>query len=65
MSESKARSEYRRNIITLVTGTTIAQAIPVAISPVLTRLFSPDDFGFFAVYFSTATVLSVIATARY
>lgn len=65
MSESKARSEYRRNIITLVTGTTIAQAIPVAISPVLTRLFSPEDFGYFAVYFSTATVLSVIATARY
>jgi O-antigen/teichoic acid export membrane protein len=48
-----------------MTGTTIAQAIPVAISPILTRIYSPEDFGIFALYMSVASMLSVIATGRY
>lgn len=46
-------------------GTAIAQAIPLLASPVLSRLFSPDDFGVLALYMSIATILSVIATGRY
>lgn len=61
----KARSKYKRNVLTLVTGTTIAQAIPIAISPILTRLYTPEDFGFYAYYFSASMVLSVMATAKY
>lgn len=48
-----------------MTGTTIAQAIPIAISPILTRIYSPEDFGLLAIYVSIATLLSVIATGRY
>ena len=48
-----------------MTGTTIAQAIPIAISPILTRIYTPEDFGIFALYMSIASLLSVIATARY
>ena len=59
------RSGYSKNIITLVTGTTLAQAIPIAISPILTRLYSPEDFGVFAIYFSASMVLSVFATGKY
>jgi O-antigen/teichoic acid export membrane protein len=59
------QSEFAKNVITLVTGTAIAQAIPLAISPILTRLYSPDDFGVFALYLSISSVLSVIATGRY
>lgn len=46
-------------------GTTIAQAIPIAISPVLTRLFTPEDFGVLAVYMAIVGVLSAAATGRY
>jgi len=59
------KTEFSRNVITLMTGTAIAQAIPVAVSPILTRLYSPQDFGVFAVYFSVSSILSVIATGRY
>ena len=52
-------------MITLMTGTAIAQAIPIAVSPILTRLYSPSDFGVFAVYMAVTAVLSVIATGRY
>lgn len=60
-----ARSEFGKNVLTLMTGSTIAQIVPVAMTPVLTRLFSPDEFGIFAFYMSIATFLAVIATGRY
>lgn len=61
----KPKSEFSRNVLTLMTGTTIAQAIPIAISPILTRIYTPDDFGMFALYMSLAAILSVVATGRY
>jgi O-antigen/teichoic acid export membrane protein len=65
MFKSLFRSEFSRNVLTLVTGTTIAQAIPVLVSPVLTRLYSPEDFGTFALFMSIVSGIVVIATARY
>jgi len=61
----KPKSEFSRNVLTLMTGTSIAQAIPIAISPILTRIYTPEEFGAFALYMSLATTLSVIATGRY
>ena len=61
----KPKSEFSRNVLTLMTGTTIAQAIPIAISPILTRIYTPEDFGLFALYMSIVSIISVIATGRY
>ena len=65
LNKFKLTSEFSRNVLTLMTGTTIAQAIPIAISPILTRIYSPEDFGMFALYMSVASILSVVATGRY
>ena len=59
------KSEFNRNVLTLMTGTTIAQAIPVAITPILTRMYTPEEFGIFAVFLSIVSILSSIATGRY
>ena len=61
----KPKSEFSRNVLTLMTGTTIAQAIPIAISPILTRIYTPEDFGVLALYISLVSIFSVIATLRY
>ena len=61
----RIRSEFLRNVVTLMTGTVIAQAIPILISPVLSRLYSPFDFGLFALFVSVAGIISVIATGCY
>lgn len=61
----KPKSEFSRNVLTLMTGTSIAQSIPIAISPILTRIYTPEDFGVFALYISIASLLSVMATGRY
>ena len=38
-------SNFNKNVFKLILGTLLAQAIPIAISPVLTRLYTPDEFG--------------------
>ena len=59
------KSEFIRNVVTLITGTTVANVLPIAAAPILTRIFTPKDFGLFAFYFSTVTILAVFTTARY
>ena len=59
------KSTYAKNVLTLMTGTGLAQAIPIAISPILTRIYSPEEFGVFALYMAIASVLTVIVTGRY
>ena len=61
----KPKSEFTRNVLTLMTGTTIAQAIPIAISPILTRIYTPEDFGLFALYISIVSFIAIVITARY
>lgn len=46
-------------------GTSLAQAIPIAVSPILTRLYSPEEFGLFALYMAVAMIASVLVTGRY
>lgn len=59
------QSTYARNVLTLMTGTGLAQAIPIAISPILTRLYSPDEFGLFALYMAIVSIAAVLVTGRY
>jgi len=61
----KPKSEFSRNVLTLMTGTTIAQAIPIAISPILTRIYTPEDFGVFALFLAITGVFLVVASCRY
>jgi O-antigen/teichoic acid export membrane protein len=65
INKLKPKSDFSRNVLTLMTGTTIAQAIPLAISPILTRLYTPKDFGVFALFLAIVGFFSVIASARY
>lgn len=59
------KGTFYRDILTLMTGTSIAQAVPILLSPVLTRIYSPDDFGLFALYMAIVAVLSIVATGRF
>lgn len=65
ITKLKPKSEFSRNVLTLMTGTTIAQAIPIAISPILTRIYTPEDFGVFSIYTSITLILGVIICGRY
>ena len=48
-----------------MTGTGMAQAITILFSPVLTRIFTPEEFGIFYLFSSIADILVIFATGRY
>lgn len=56
---------FRNNVLTLITGTAAAQALPVVFSPLLTRLYSPEQFGLFALFVAFSSIFAVLSTGRY
>lgn len=61
----RALLQSNRSVLVLVLGTTLAQLLPVLASPILTRLFTPEEFGLFSVFSSLVLLLAVPATLRY
>ena len=65
INKLKPKSDFNRNIFTLMTGTAVAQAIPILASPLLTRLYTPEDFGIFGIFMSIVTIGAIFVTGRY
>lgn len=65
LSKLSKKNEFAKNTLTLMVGTVLAQAVPIAIIPILTRIFTPEDFGLLALYGAFVSVLGVVATGRY
>lgn len=59
------RGRFARSVSILAGGTALGQALTVLVSPILTRLYSPEDFGIFGVYASLLGIIVVIASLRY
>lgn len=62
---TKGKSSFLRNILTLLTGSSVAQAIPIAVTPILTRLYTPHDFGVLAIFVAVTTIVGSIVSGRY
>ena len=57
-------NELIRNVFMLTSGITIAQAIPIFLQPFLRRLFTPAEFGAFAIFLSIIEIIVSIGTLR-
>ena len=58
-------SELFKNTSTLITGTAVAQLIPILLQPVLRRYYPPEIFGAYAVYLSLVGILIIISSFKY
>ncbi len=58
-------SELLRNTSVLISGTVIAQLIPIVLRTYLSRHYSPEAFGAFSVYSSIIGILLVVSSFRY
>lgn len=58
-------NRFARSVFVLVGGTVAGQAILVLSAPLLTRLYSPQDFGLMAVFGSLLALVTVVASLRY
>lgn len=59
------KNRFARSVGVLAGGTAAGQAVVVLASPVLTRLYSPEDFGLLAVYAGLLGIFAVVASLRY
>ncbi|WP_153636098.1 lipopolysaccharide biosynthesis protein [Cobetia sp. AM6] len=55
-------SKFFINVLILVSGTAGAQAIGILISPIVTRLYSPEVLGILGVFVAIQTILNPIAS---
>eukprot|EP00825_Cyclidium_porcatum_P035466 TRINITY_DN37208_c0_g2_i1.p1 TRINITY_DN37208_c0_g2~~TRINITY_DN37208_c0_g2_i1.p1 ORF type:complete len:258 (+),score=9.19 TRINITY_DN37208_c0_g2_i1:77-850(+) len=61
----RLNSELLRNTSVLISGTVIAQLIPIFLQPFLRRYFTPESFGAFSVYSSIVGILIIISSFKY
>lgn len=58
-------SELVRNSAKLLSANVLAQVIGIVVYPVLTRLYTAEDFGLLNLFFSIGGVLAILSTAEY
>jgi len=64
-SQLTSPGSFLRNFAVLGSGTLLAQAIPVLVSPVLTRIYSPEDFAMLALFTALVGTFTPIVCGKY
>ncbi len=59
------RSHFVRNMSVVMTGTALAQIIGFALTPVISRLFTSEDFGLFGSFNAVLAVVAAGVTLQY
>jgi teichuronic acid exporter len=58
-------SEFIKNVAVVMSGTAISQIISIAITPILTRSYNPEDFGFYTTFIAIYSLLCSFATGKF
>lgn len=58
------RGSFLRSVVILARGTGIAQLVLVLLIPIITRIYSPGEFGVLAIYASWVSILAILASLR-
>jgi teichuronic acid exporter len=59
------KSEFVRNIGALISATFIAQILSYLAAPIITRLYSPEEFGELGIFLRIVAIGAALATLRY
>lgn len=59
------KTEFFRNVTTLISGTTLAQAFSVIVYIFLSRIYSDEDFGVFGLFMNILNITIIFATGKY
>ncbi len=58
-------SEYLKNITTLASGTFLSQLVLVLFLPILSRIYTPNEFGLYSLFIAFSSSLAIISTLTY
>lgn len=59
------QSSFLKNILIVMSGTAIAQIIAYALYPIISRLFTPEDFGIFGSFSAVVGIICSLITLDY
>ena len=59
------QSSYKKNILIMMGGRILSQSIPILLTPIFSRMYSPQDYGVFAVFIAIVSLLGMISNGRY
>jgi O-antigen/teichoic acid export membrane protein len=60
--QRSSRPGFAWNVVVMLAGTVAGQSISLILSPVLTRLYNPSQFGYLSVYGAVLAIFGVIAS---
>jgi O-antigen/teichoic acid export membrane protein len=60
-----AKNSFAKNVLLISGGTVIAQLVNMLFSPVVTRLYTPEDFGVLSVYSSVLGLVAIVSSLKY
>ncbi|MEH6745906.1 MAG: oligosaccharide flippase family protein [Maribacter arcticus] len=60
-----SKSEFSRNVSSQILGTGLAQALPFLATPLMTRVFTEDDFALYTSFFAIASIFAVGVGGKY
>lgn len=58
-------NEFVKNVLSLFTGNALAQSISLVSIPILTRIYTPEEFGAVALFIGMVNVFSIASNGRY
>ncbi len=59
------QSSFLKNLLIIMSGSALAQIIAYALSPIISRLFTPEDFGIFGSFTAVAGIVCSLITLDY
>lgn len=59
------KNEFFKNVTTLISGAVLAQIIPLIIAPIIAKIYSPKEFGLYAIFTSISGILILISNLKY
>jgi hypothetical protein len=59
------QGSFARNVSLLAGGTALSQVLAILVSPILTRIYMPSDFGALQIFIALMSLVVVAAAGRY
>jgi O-antigen/teichoic acid export membrane protein len=65
VARQSIKNPFLKRVIILCGGTAVVQIIAALASPLITRLYTPADFGLLAIFLSIIALLTIVASLKY
>ena len=62
---SRYKGDFAKNTLTLLAGSSVAHLISALMLPILSRLYSPEQFGMFGVFLSIIGITAVFSSGKF